>query len=201
MAPIEAIINAFGTLRQRGVKDPVYCRLVLKTDDGRRIVAWLWRSPHRQGYDLETYNERTRDEFTLSFQGKPGDPPSQVTIRWLPPFKAAFGGSQKDIKRTLWFLHQGPKVSGGTHVSIDNFQCGSADWSLATSDVFLVRCGSYEKGWRKPSKEAMDWVKDPNRFLVDDWTRQRTLEALQTQLATGERVTIRRVFNPKDSED
>ena len=136
MAPIEVILNAFSTLRKRGVKDPVYCRLVLKTDDGRRIIAWLWRSPHRQGYDVETWNEKTRDEFTLSFQGKPGDPPSRVGIRWLAPFKATISGNQKDIKRTLWFLHQGPRVSGGSHISIDNFQDSEAPtgaWPLAMS--------------------------------------------------------------------
>jgi hypothetical protein len=189
LAPILAIINAFATLRDRGVRDPLYCRLVVKEAN---LVGWLWREEAKNlGRDLHL-----GERFTLTLSGKTA---TEVAIIWQPMFFAEISGTPEEQRRVLWFLHQGPKVSGGTHQTIDNFECGAADWDRPASDFFLVRCGSYkdhsgQRCWRQPSDEAVSWISDPDRFRVADKIRSRVLSVIGRPLPHGERLTIRRVF-------
>jgi len=188
---IQAILGCFEVLRQRGVRDPLYCRLLL--NDGRRDTrGWLWRDPSRVGRNIAT-----GETLVLSMEGRPS---CETQITWQPLFRAAFSGcTETEERRAKWFLHSGPKVTGGTHQSLDDFRGEGASWDLPARDFYLVRCGSYThrnaRHWRHPSDEAIDWVNDPRRFLVDDRIRRRVAEALSEPLPTGEWLTIRRIFD------
>ena len=198
MSPMQVIIGAFAELRARGVVDPLYSRLVLRRSEGDGAKGWLWRDQSKVGRPLQT-----GETFVLTvIRQQPGrkNRTADVRITWTNGLWASVSGTDADCKLVLWFLHQQPRVSGGTHQSIDSFKHGAADWRLATGDFFLVRCGHYRNGEkilvpRQASDDAIAWVNDPARFLVPDFIRQRVLTAMEKPMPNGEYLTIRRVFS------
>jgi hypothetical protein len=182
---IEPVLNAFLELRKRHVKDPVYCRLTIPE---RNEVGWLWRDPARSERPLTTH-----ETFTLSLRES-----TDVSITWRPIFNAEISGEAHARQYALWFLEQPLVVSGGTHLSLDDFQFGEGSWDRPAADFHLVRCGTYEHNgeemWRHPSNHARRWVRDPGLFHISENIRKRVIEALDHPLPSGEWVTIRRVF-------
>ncbi len=191
---IQAVLNAFRQLEQRGVVTaPLYCNLKLDTPNGPKR-AHLYRNEKRLGKDFET-----GEAFDLFIGKNP-----KVTVQWQPIFFGKMSGPQDACREAELFLQQGPKVCGGIHQSLDNFQFGAADWKRATDYMFLVRCGSYEncdgqKTWRHPSHDAISWVKDPKRYITNEEHRKYVLAILDRSLPTGEWLTIRRVFERQTS--
>lgn len=184
---IVPVINAFLELRKRRVKDPVYCRLVLANF---KEVAWIWRDVSRSGHLLET-----QESFVLTIRE------STVNILWRPMFDAVITGDDEALEYVLWFLSKNPTVSGGSHLSLDEFQFDEASWDRAASDFYLVRCGKYSckqgRFWKQPSENAKRWVAS-DRFQVSRDIRARVCKALNDPLPNGERMTIRRVFSEED---
>lgn len=187
MVPIQSIICAFAELKRRGVlTHPLYCNLVANAD--RKVTASLYRSEKHYTKDLAS-----GETFSLFVEQDP-----RVTITWIPLFFAKIEGPVAACKKALWFLHQELRVCGGSHQCIDQFRYGAADWNRQASRIFLVRCGSFDKkghrSWRQPSVDALDWVRDPQRYLTHEEHRRHVLSLLAKPLPTGERLTIRRVF-------
>lgn len=187
MLTIEPVLNAFLTLRQRRVRDPIYCRLVLPNC---KEVGWIWRNVSRSGHLLETH-----ESFALTIRE------STVNIMWRPMFDAIITGNEEAREHVLWFLSQNPIVSGGSHVSLDEFKFGEGSWERTASDFYVVRCGKYThrtgQSWKQPSEKARQWVRS-DRFQVSRDIRARVCEALDRPLPTGERMTIRRIFSEEE---
>lgn len=186
---IDPILGAFLTLRERQVRDAIYCRLVIPD---RNEIGWLWRDQSRMGRPLTT-----QETFVLSLRGS-----TDVNITWQPMFDAVMTGDREAVTYAAWFFSQNPLVSGGTHITLDDFELGAAPWERVASDFFLIRCGSYRcrrgRFWRKPSEDARRWV-ESERFQVSDNIRRHVKEALSAPLPSGEWVTIRRVFPEETS--
>ncbi|MEK9200380.1 MAG: hypothetical protein AAB909_00225 [Patescibacteria group bacterium] len=184
MISIEPVLNAFINLRERQVKDPVYCRLTIPNF---KEVGWIWRDMSKSGRLLQT-----GESFVLSLRQS-----ADVTITWRPMFDAVVNGEPEAVEYVSWFLEQNPIVSGGSHMTLDNYQFGEAPWERSASDFFLIRCGKYScrrgRFWRKPSEDAKQWV-GSDLFQVSDNIRAHVCEALSRPLPTGEWMTIRRVF-------
>lgn len=191
---IRPILNAFSSLHNRGVKDPIYARLIIRSI---RCVGYLWRDPKYCNRPLQT-----GESFVLSLRES-----TDVTITWLPMFRAKMTGTTEAIHYVCWFLDQHPEIAGGTHCSIDSFERGAADWERPANDFYMVRCGMYRchdgsYGWRWPSEMAFDWVKNPKRFITSENIRKRVLIIMSQPYRPGsdERTTIRRLFDAELEE-
>jgi len=176
----ENIRAAFAILVARGIDGPVYA--VVKTETGQRLH--IYREAARQGQPLET------GEHLAVFTGSH----PKVTVTLAPDDIVDLVGPAPARSAVVDGLRRKLKVCGGSHQSCDDFRFGAADWSRVTDYACLVRCGSYPGGWRKPSREAIEWVSDPARYLTHPEHRQHVLAMLSQPLPTGERLTIRRVF-------
>jgi hypothetical protein len=182
---IEKIIKPFQILRERGIQTPCYARLLACEDDpSRRTAAWIWRETELDGKEISTGETLV---VTIESAGP-------IRVTWIPMFQTKIEGDPCDLHYLDWFFDQDPRVAGGTYQSIDDFIAGPADWSLATSDFYLVRCGWHNGRWRQPSQDAIDWVSDPERCLTSEHIRERHLYKMLNPRANGERLTIRRIF-------
>lgn len=193
MLPMYAIINAFLSLRDRGIKDPLYARFVLRKDGQIKARGWLWRQRDCWSKDLQS-----GEEFLLSVETTDGQS-AEVVIRWEPMFHArVVNGSSEERQLVLWFLHQGPALSGGSHEEAEEESEERRSWNESASDFYVIRLGQrfWHGSWifRQPSQEAKQFVADPKRFQVDDRVRQRVQQVMGRPLPNGEWVTIRRVF-------
>lgn len=193
MLPMYAIISAFRGLRQRGINDPLYARLVLRKDGEIVARGWIWRHRDCWSKDLET-----GEEFLLSVQTV--NQSAEIVIRWEPMFFAlVVSGSPEERQLVLWFLHQGPALSGGSHEEAEEGSEERRSWSEPASDFYIIRLGRrfWHGSWipRQPSQEARQFVQDPDRFRVDNRMRQRVLQVMGRPLPNGEWLTIRRVFD------
>jgi len=182
MNVIQAILTVFAALRKKGINDPVFARLLLTDDRGRVTRGWIWRNPARVGKNIQS-----GETFTLTLDGS-----EAVEFTWLPLFYARIEGKPADQKRALWFLHNRPRVTGGSWESIEEFTSigKKRTWQETTDDFVLVRLG---KG-RRPSTDALEYVRDVSRFQVSEDTRNRVLDAMSKPMGDGRWVTIRRVF-------
>lgn len=183
---IEQIISAFNELRERGVRDPLVCRLKTPQTDA---VCWVFRDKDQQGKNL-----RTGEKFKVSFQEA-----GEIQVEWKPIFETRTTGDAHTKHYAWWFFNQTPKVCGGTHQSIDDFEGKVADWDLQAKDFYIVRCGSYltdngVRRFRQPSDQAQGWVRDANRFRVPDEVRKSVVNFMSGPDRRGEWYTIRRVF-------
>lgn len=191
-AAMFSVANAFLTLRERGVKDPFYARLLVRELENTpdRTVGWLWRKE-----DLGGRSIKSGEEFHLAIHGHGKF--TEVDFTWEAPFFAEFAKevTEADRKRALWFMHQELRISGGTHISLDSFEGEAASWDKPARDFFLVRCGTYFGRPRQPSEDALKWVCNGELFRVPERLRNRVRRSMLTEFRGGQRVTIRRVFD------
>jgi hypothetical protein len=105
----------------------------------------------------------------------------------------------------MWFFHQNPSISGGSHLDLAHFsnldlfrQCGDRSWGEPASDFFLVRCGKHRRGdvvvYHEPTDEARDWVSS-DLFQVPLELKVHVSKLLGTKVSDGSRLTIRRIFS------
>lgn len=188
---IQNILSAYSELRERGVRDPLVCRL--KTPDTGSI-GWIFRDKSMQGKNLQT-----GEKFRICFQEA-----GEIQIEWKPIFDTAVIGDRDTKHYAWWFFNQNPKVCGGTHQTLDSFRGDAAAWHLQAKDFYMVRCGSYlSEGWRlfrQPSDHAQAWVRDKELFLVPDEVRKSVINLMSGPDRRGEWYTIRRVFSEGSKE-